>query len=95
MGEAAIPIPEIESRVVAESGWKLKSILVTDRCYNHHNYGIQPTTPRMFEYVGEGEVRYLGLEYAYTGPMLHKPKKKGEPERTVGQWTNGVLAFRG
>ena len=47
----------------------------------------------MFEYLGEGEVRYLGLNCAYNGAMIHKPK--GEPERIVGQWTNGVLDFTG
>ena len=47
----------------------------------------------MFEYLGEGEVRYLDLDYPYNGPMMHKPK--GEPERVVGQWTNGQLHYTG
>ena len=92
---APIPIPEIEDEVLSERGGPRKSILVTDRCYNRHNDGIQPNTPRMFEYLGEGDVRYLGLDFANAGPMFHQPKKKGEPERIVGHWTNGVLDFTG
>ncbi len=92
-GDQPIPIPDIEAEVVARSTWKLKSVLVTDRCYNRNNDGIKHTTPRMFEYLGEGEVRYLGLNYPYNGPMIHKPK--GEPERVVGQWINGQLDYTG
>ena len=56
-GSLPIPIHEIVAEVVAELNCRPES-LVTDRCYNRNNGGIDPNTPRMFEYLGEGEVRY-------------------------------------
>ena len=91
-GSLPIPIHEIAAEVVAELACNPKSI-ITDRCYNRNNAGIDPNTPRMFEYLGEGEVRYLGLDNPYNGPMMHKPK--GEAERVVGHWTNGELTYTG
>ncbi len=91
-GSLPIPIKEIVAEVLAELDCRPES-LVTDRCYNRTNDGIDPCSPRMFEYLGEGEVRYLGLHSPYNGPMMQKPK--GEPERVVGQWTDGHLIYTG
>ena len=59
------------------------SIIPSDYCYNSINKDPSSFTIHLFEMLGDGRYKYLGLNYAYTGDILHK-------RRVVGSWLNGV-----
>jgi hypothetical protein len=57
------------------------SVIPSDYCYNMVNAGINFDF-HLFESLGEGQYRCLGLYYSYTGVIYWK----GEP---VGEWKDG------
>ena len=66
------------------------SIIPSDYCYNRLNKGINyENYLHLFEYTEEKNYRYLGLNYPYTGKIIHKPK--GGYEVVVGELNEGVL----
>jgi len=66
---------------------KRDSIIPSDYCYNRINDGIRINKPAVFEYLGRGQYRCLGLNYPYNGPIYHKPM--GLTEFIVGKCVNG------
>ena len=64
------------------------SIIPSDYCYKRINNGIQiDKKPAVFEFLGKGRYRCLGLNYPYNGAIYHK--QKGQPEIIVGKCING------
>lgn len=68
-------------------GTKQGSIIPSDYCYNRVNNGITLKKPALFEFLGDGNYRCLGLYYPYNGSIYHKPK--GQEEFIVGKCING------
>lgn len=94
-GTEPIPGAVLIAEVVKECGCQPGSVIPTDRCYNRTNNGIQLQNNPIFIYEGPSLFRYVGLNYPFTGPLLHKPKDNSQPERIVGQWVNGHLQYTG
>lgn len=68
-------------------GTKEGSVIPSDYCYNRVNNGITLNKPAVFEFLGRGKYRCLGLAYPYNGPIYHKPKS--QTEFIVGKCING------
>lgn len=66
-------------------GTNRTSIIPSDYCYNLVNKGI-PFTNHIFEIIGPGQYKVLGVNYNYTGHIFWS--KKEEP---VGEWRNGEI----
>lgn len=81
--------------VVAECGCQPRSVLPTDRCYNRTNNGIKMENSPVFIYEGPSLFRHVGPNHQFTGPLIHKPKGKGEAEQVVGHWIEGKLEYTG
>ena len=65
----------------------------TDYCYNRYNDGINfKKQPKFFIYVKRGQVKYVGKQYQYTGPIYHKPINS-KFEKEVGYCQNGNYKF--
>lgn len=79
---------EIYQIIFIEYGTNSNSIIPSDYCYNRVNKGIKLDKPALFESLGKGQYKCLGLKYPYNGPIYHKAK--GEDEILVGQCVNGV-----
>ena len=62
----------------------------SDYCYNRLNKDAKFTP--MFEQVAPGQYLYLGLGFRYNGPV--RCKQQGQPDRVIGQWTDGRLTLR-
>lgn len=70
------------------------SVLVSDRCYNRYNKYHKKNFQNqihLFEYIKQGEYKYLGVKYNFTGKVVHNPKSKDEDATIVGEWKNGKL----
>ena len=81
---------EIVNLVVSKYGCNPTSIIPSDYCYNRLNNGINyEKYLHLFEYTNTKQYRYLGLDYPYTGKIIHKPK--GGYEVVVGELINGDL----
>lgn len=82
---------EIKNKLLAE-GMEEGSILPSDYCYNRTNKDKDRSdylrTFNIFIYVDSGQYEYLGENYHYTGPVIHKPRNEGA-ERVVGHYRNG------
>lgn len=63
------------------------SIIPSDYCYNRINNGINLNKATVFEFLGRGQYRCLGLNYQYNGIIYHKAK--GQAEISVGKCING------
>ena len=92
-GDRDIPRAEIVRQVVEDCDCGSSSVLPSDHCYNRTNEGILPPPANMpmFEHVGSGRYRFVGLNHPYTGPLYHYPK--GGPRRQVGEWVKGRLKW--
>ena len=81
---------EIVDLVASKYGRNPTSIIPSDYCYNRLNNGINyEKYLHLFEYTDDKKYRYLGLNYPYTGKIMHKPK--GGFEVVVGELRQGVL----
>lgn len=84
---------EIIALVTSKYDRNPKSIIPSDYCYNRLNNGIKyEKYLHLFEYTDDKNYKYLGLDYPYSGKILHKPK--GGFEVVVGELKNGVLVSR-
>ncbi len=84
---------DIEEELNKKYGTNKKSILISDRCYNRFNDGLKNDFSKrihLFEYLKDGEYKYLGKDYKYTGKIVHKPKASRN-EIIVGEWKDGKL----
>jgi hypothetical protein len=68
-------------------------INTTSYTYNRWNKGTPKPQP-FFEYLGNGNYRYLGPKEIskYSGRLVHSPKGSNA-EYQVGQWTDGKLKY--
>ena len=66
-------------------GTNSASLIPSDYCYNLVNKGI-PFNRHIFEYLENGDYKFLGEGYLYTGRIYWS--KRQQP---VGEWVNGVL----
>lgn len=81
---------EIVDLVTSKFGCNSSSVIPSDYCYNRLNNGINyERYLHLFEYTDEKQYRYLGMDYPYTGKIIHKPK--GGYEIVVGELQDGVL----
>ncbi len=65
----------------------------TDYCYDRFNDGINfESLPKFFIYLKRGQVRYVGRNYIYTGPVYHK-RKGNKTEIEIGCCANGKYKF--
>lgn len=81
---------EVVDKVYARFKRNKTSIIPSDYCYNRYNDGINLKTHLcLFRYTSDKRYEYLGLNYAYTGKVFHKPK--GGKEFCVAELVNGVL----
>jgi hypothetical protein len=58
--------------------------------YNRWNIG-QTDLNCYFEYLGKARYKYLGLNFAFSGPCFHHPQGKGYYK--VGDWLNGHFTY--
>lgn len=81
---------EIVNLVNSKFGCNPTSVIPSDYCYNRLNNGINyDKYLHLFEYTDTKTYRYLGLDYPYTGKIVHKPK--GGYEIVVGELKDGEL----
>ena len=81
---------EIIRRVTEKHECNPTSVIPSDYCYNRLNNGINyETYLHLFEYTDSKTYRHLGLNFPYTGKIIHKPK--GGCEIIVGELIDGVL----
>lgn len=79
----------------AEDKYNIKintgSIIPSDYCYNRINNGIDfKKSLKIFEFLGKGEYKYLGMNYPYTGKIYSK--QIGDSiETEVGFWKDGLV----
>lgn len=64
------------------------SCIPSDYCYNRVNNGITLSNPTLFEYIGVGKYRCLGLNYPYNGKIYHRAR--GCDEFAIGECKNGI-----
>ena len=67
------------------------SCIPSDYCYNRVNNGITLSNPTLFEYIGTGRYRCLGLNYPYNGKIYHKAR--GCAEFVIGECKDGIRAI--
>ena len=81
---------EIIKFVTSKHGCNPDSVMPSDYCYNRLNKGINYEKHlHLFEYTDAKTYRYLGLDYPYSGKIIHNPK--GRCEIVVGELKDGVL----
>lgn len=81
---------EIVNLVTSKYGCNPTSVIPSDYCYNRLNNGINyEKYLHLFEYTDAKTYRYLGLDYPYSGKIIHKPN--GGYEIVVGELKSGVL----
>ena len=84
---------EILQAVSIEHNINKTSIIPSGYCYNITNLGKQADGAMdkfcIFEYISKSEYKYLGVNYAYSGIVVHRPKGVNK-EIVVGEWKNGV-----
>lgn len=64
------------------------SVIPSDYCYNRINNGISLSKPTLFEFLGNGEYRCLGISYPYEGVIYHK-------DQVIGTCHNGKRKIYG
>lgn len=79
---------DVKSWLFEKYGTNPSSIMLYDYCYNRINDGTD-FDKHIFQYISRGIYRYLGENYSFTGPIIHKPQGK-KTEEVVGEWKNGV-----
>ena len=80
-GDASIPSHELKRQAARLIGLQESSIIPSDFCYNRINAGIPLLNTPMFIQETRGFYRFVGLDYPFTGSMVHKPQ--GGAERIV------------
>jgi len=72
----------IDLVVIAYPGTNRSSVIPSDYCYNLINATL-PFDLHIFESLGEGQYKWLGPNYPYTGPIYWKGEQ-------VGKWEEGT-----
>ena len=90
-GSEAIPRQDLVQAVVRLGSFSESSVLPSDYCYNLVNRADFSFETPLFIREQRGHYRYVGPGFAYSGPIYWKPRC--EPERQVGEWTNGTYRF--
>ncbi|MCR6522139.1 DUF7225 domain-containing protein [Lysinibacillus capsici] len=80
---------EVKDRLSKKFNTNLKSIILSDYCYNRYNKGIS-FNKHLFIYINRSTYRFVGENYPYTGLIFHNPKG-AEFESVVGEWDKGQL----
>lgn len=84
---------EIKEMVNLKFGRNKSSVIPSDYCYNRYNFGINyDKTLHLFEFLENGQYRYLGQEYRYNGKIFHKIKGSNG-EIIVGEVVDGFATF--
>ncbi|UOO92526.1 DUF7225 domain-containing protein [Vitreoscilla stercoraria] len=68
-------------------GTNPSSVIPSDYCYNRTNKGAADKP--LFEWLGNGQYRYLGEGFAYTGRVFSRPLG-AKQDIVVAMWENGV-----
>lgn len=79
---------ELQELLFSKHGIPNGSCIPSDYCYNRVNNGITLSNPTLFEYVGIGKYRCLGLNYPYNGKIYHKAR--GCEEFVIGECKDGI-----
>ena len=90
-GDTGIPAKELRRLVEELGGYKADSVLPSDYCYNLVNRAAFSCLHCILVRIAHGRYKYVGPNYAYTGPVLWKPR--GGQEHSVGQWQAGVCTL--
>lgn len=99
-GNQPLPRHMIQKAVVAqlrrigiptpESG-----VMPSDHCYNLYNRGIEGKDDPMFLFTHRGHYFFVGRDYAYTGPVLHRPEGSEQSKFEIaGYRVAGKLTMR-
>jgi hypothetical protein len=91
-GEKLLRTGDIQREIERLGGYTKGAIAPTDYCYNRVNKAPGSCRYPVFEWVKRGKFRYLGPNYAYSGPIFWKPQ--GGRERQVGEWKSGACTLR-
>lgn len=69
------------------------SILPSSYCYNRTNNGVRSSTPKLFLHMGRGQYKCVGLNYVYSGPVLHEmhTRKQNKSDRSRTSRANHVI----
>jgi hypothetical protein len=90
-GETLLRTGDLQRAIERLGGYAKGAIAPTDYCYNRVNKSPGSCRYPVFEWVKRGRLRYLGPNYAYSGPILWKPQ--AGPERQVGEWKSGACTW--
>lgn len=86
-GGEGIPADALMREIERIGGYRRESVLPSDYCYNRINKAENSFQCPVLVQVSRGRYQYVGPSYAYTGPILWKPKQGNE--RLVGTWNSG------
>jgi hypothetical protein len=89
----AIPVREIAERTVQHSGCSWGSVIPSDHCYNLVNRSWFSRSDPFFMFEGEGEYRFVGRDYSYTGPITWR--ERGAEPCVVGESNAGKVRWTG
>lgn len=91
-GKKPIPTGELVTRTARLARCSLSSVLPSDYAFNRVNRAVESRVRPMFIQEGRGQYRFVGPDYAYSGPILWQPE--GEHEREVGSSVDGKATFQ-
>ena len=91
-GNGPIPRGELVTHTVRLARCSPSSVLPSDYAYNRVNCAAESRVRPMFIREGRGQYRFVGPDYAYSGPILWQPA--GEHERKVGNSVDGKATFQ-
>lgn len=80
---------------------KKGGVIPTDCCYNltsknHRTFVAFNSRLHLFERLGSGQFKYLGVNYPYTGEIINRVKLSGTvSSEQVGVWNNGLCTIDG
>lgn len=88
-GKDGIPSDVLMREIERIGGYARDSVIPSDYCYNVVNRASFSFRHPVLVRVGRGRYEYVGPDYAYTGPVMWKPKP--EAERQVGVGAAGYV----
>jgi hypothetical protein len=93
LGDVVLSRHDIDQEIarLGEGEYQPGAIQPQDYCYNLINRAPYSFCYPMFEWVDQGQYKYLGPNYPYTGPIFWRPV---EGERQVGEWKDGDCYLR-
>jgi hypothetical protein len=91
-GNEPIPTGELVTRTARLARCSPSSVLPSDHAFNRVNRSAVSRVRPMFIQEDRGQYRFVGPDYAYSGPILWQPA--GEHERKVGSSVDGKATFQ-